>query len=411
MLLLCLSGSFIFTLPYYSDAMYVPMQRAFGFSHTQIGVLSSTFGLASLLTYAPGGWMADRFPARQLISTALLMSGTAGFVFATVPTFDVCLLLYAVYGVSASLIFWSALIKATRNWGSPDEQGKAFGLLEAGRSLSDAAFGVVFLAIFAWQGAGPTALANNVRLTSTGLVLIAALVWLVMKDAPTGRPGAHSTETAFSWTKLWLVLKMPILWLLSLVILATNWGMWGTIYFTPYATTVYELGEVWGGAVGGAKYWVAAATAVTAGLIADQTGTARAVVGLFVLMTASFVFFALIPGAPGLVPVMLINSTVAAIAVYALRGIYYALLEQGHVPLVLTGTAVGMVSVIGYTPDTFAPLVSGLILDTWTGSLGFQILFGLVGSICAIGLLAAVAIYRRVEAPASVGGRLVPEPD
>ena len=49
MLLLCLSGSFIFWLPYFSDAYYVPMQRAFGFSNTQIGLLSSTFGLTSLI--------------------------------------------------------------------------------------------------------------------------------------------------------------------------------------------------------------------------------------------------------------------------------------------------------------------------------------------------------------------------
>ena len=355
--------------------------------------------------------MADRFPARQLISTALLLSGAAGIIFATIPTFDVCLLLYAVWGVSSSLIFWSALVKATRNWGGKNEQGRAYGLLEGGRSLSDAAFSAVFLALFAWQGANPAALANNIQLRSCCLLLMAALVWLVMKDTTANRPDARATESAFSWHKLQLVVKMPILWLLSLVILATNWAMWGTIYFTPYATTVYELGNVWGGAIGGGKYWLAAISAVLAGVVADQIGTARAVVGLFVIMTASFLYFALVPGAPGLVLVLLLNAAVASIAVYALRGVYYALLEQGNVPLMLTGTAVGMVSVIGYTPDTFAPLISGLILDTWTGAQGFQVLFGLIAGLCAIGLFAAVLIYRRIDASVLVGQQLVPDPD
>ena len=47
MLLLCLSGSVVFWLPFFSEVYYVPMQDAFGFSNTQIGLLSSTFGFAA----------------------------------------------------------------------------------------------------------------------------------------------------------------------------------------------------------------------------------------------------------------------------------------------------------------------------------------------------------------------------
>jgi nitrate/nitrite transporter NarK len=398
MVLLCLSGSFIFWLPYFSDIYYVPVQRTFGFSNTQMGMLPSIFGFASLVSYAPGGWLADRYPARQLMSTALVVSGMGGFVFASIPTFEVCLVLYGLWGVSASLIFWSALIKAARSWGGQDEQGKAFGFLEGGRSLSDAAFGAIFLAIFAWYGADPAALSGNIQLTSSCLIFVAALVWVTMKDASVSRPDSRMAKSKFSWAKVQIVLRMPILWLLSLVILATNWGMWGTIYFTPYATEVYELGDVWGGAVGSGKYWLAAITAISAGFVADRIGTAKTVVVLFVLMISGFLLFAVAPGAPRLIPLLLINSVLIVTAVYALRGIYYALLEQGNIPLALTGTAVGMVSVIGYTPDVLAPIVSGLVLDAWPGSKGFQVLFLLIGTICIMGLCAAVLIYRKVQA-------------
>ena len=398
MVLLCVSGSFIFWLPYFSDIYYVPVQRAFGFSNTQLGMLSSTFGFASLLSYAPGGWLADRYLPRLLLSTALVISGMGGFVFAQFPSFEVCLVLYGLWGLATGLIFWSALIKATRNWGGPDEQGRAFGFLEGGRSISDATAGALFLVIFAWQGAGPAALSHQIILTSSCLILMAVLVWVVMRDSSAARPDARLTSSEFSWAKVRMVLKMPLLWLLSLVILATNWGMWGTIYFTPYATTIYELGDVWGGAVGIGKYWLAAIAAISAGFIADRIGTARAVVGLFILMASSFLLFAAVPGGPGLVPMFLINSVLVVTAVYALRGIYYALMEQGNVPLALTGTAVGMVSVIGYTPDVLAPLVSGLVLDAWPGAEGFQILFLLIGVICILGLFASVIIYRKLQA-------------
>ena len=59
--LLCLSGSVIFWLPLFSDIFYIPMQNAFGFTKTQMGLLLSTFGAVSLIAYFPGGWLADRF--------------------------------------------------------------------------------------------------------------------------------------------------------------------------------------------------------------------------------------------------------------------------------------------------------------------------------------------------------------
>jgi nitrate/nitrite transporter NarK len=397
MVLLCLSGSFIFWLPFFFDVYYVPMQRAFGFSNTQLGMLASTFGFLSLLSYAPGGWLADRYPARLLMSTALAISGMGGFVFAQLPTFEVCLVLYALWGVSAGLIFWSAMIKATRNWGGQDEQGRAFGFLEGGRSLSDASSAAIFLIIFALQGADSAALSLQIKLTSSCLIMMAVLVWVVMRDSSPARPAARITSSEFSWDKVRMVLKMPLLWLLSLVILATNWGMWGTIYFTAYATAIYELGDVWGGAVGSVKYWLATIAAISAGFVADQIGTAKAVLGLFILMASGFLLFAAVPGAPGLVPMLLINSALVATAVFALRGIYYALMSQGHVPLALTGTAVGMVSVIGYTPDILAPLVSGLVLDAWPGAEGFQILFLFIGVICILGLFASAVIYQKLQ--------------
>jgi MFS family permease len=143
---------------------------------------------------------------------------------------------------------------------------------------------------------------------------------------------------------------------------------------------------------------LAAIAAITAGFVADRIGTARAIVGLFLFMTLGFLLFGFLPGSPALVPLLLINGGLIAIAIYALRGIYYALLEQGGVPVAVTGTAVGLVSVIGYTPDAFAPVLAGLILDAYPGARGYQVLFLLMGGLSFVGLVAATLIYRRIQA-------------
>ena len=75
MAILCFSGGIIFMLPFLREVYYIPMQEAFGYDNLQMGVLISVFGTASLLTYFPGGWIADRYSPRKLISGSLLAAG------------------------------------------------------------------------------------------------------------------------------------------------------------------------------------------------------------------------------------------------------------------------------------------------------------------------------------------------
>ena len=126
MVLLCLSGSIIYWLPFLSESYYVPMQDAFGFSKTQMGLLSGTFGAASLIGYFPGGWLADRFSPRKLIFTGLMIISVSGYFFSTLPSFKISLLCFGLWGLATAGIFLSAMIKATRNWASSEEQGRAF---------------------------------------------------------------------------------------------------------------------------------------------------------------------------------------------------------------------------------------------------------------------------------------------
>jgi len=401
MALLALSGSIMFWLPFFSEVYYVPMQNAFGFSKTQMGVLSSTFGIMSLIGYFPGGWLADRISPRKLITIALAITAASGFVFATLPSFEVCLVLYGFWGISTAFIFWSAMIKATRNWGGKDEQGRAFGALEGGRNFSDLVTATIFLAIFAFRGGNDVALSEIIVLISISTLILAIGVWMIMKDRITPPDQAVEENTAPSVTDVIEVLKLPIVWLIALIIMTAYSGLWGAIYFTPYATEVFGLGVVWGGAIGVGKYWLAAIAAIIAGLIADKIGAAKAVLGCFVLMTAGFLVFGIFPGAPDLVPLLIINVAIISSAVYALRGVYFSLLEQGCIPIAVTGTATGVISVIGYTPDVFLPVLAGVILDANPGTEGYQNLFLFISALSFLGLIAAYVVYRKIQAGAT----------
>ena len=87
------------------------------------------------------------------------------------------------------------------------------------------------------------------------------------------------------------------------------------------------------------------------------------------------------------------NLIVTVFGVYALRGLYFALLEQTHVPHAVTGTAIGVISLVGYTPDIFYNMIAGRLLDATPGIGGHQHTFLLLSGLAAVGLAAAAILH------------------
>jgi nitrate/nitrite transporter NarK len=390
---LCLSGGIIFMIPFLREVYYIPLQKALGISNTQLGVLMSVFGAASLITYFPGGWLADRFSARKLITLSMLVSGFSGLYFASFPSYPISVVLHGFWGVTCSLVFWSAMIKATRNWAPREEQGRAFGILESGRGIAEMASSTAFLAVFAWLGSEKFGLSWVIILFSILELLIGIMAWFVLED--TVRGDSESGKQKIGLQQIITVLKMPAVWLISVVILAAYSAYWGSFYFTPYATEVFLMSVVFGGAIGAGKMWLKPFAALGAGFLADRVGIAKTVSWSFVILIMSFGVFIFTPGNPGLVALLIVNTAVASSAVFALRGIYYALLEEGEIPLLVTGTAAGFVSVLGFTPDVFMPMLGGVLLDKYPGGTGYKYLFAIIVIFCVFGLLSALAIQRR----------------
>ena len=85
--------------------------------------------------------------------------------------------------------------------------------------------------------------------------------------------------------------------------------------------------------------------------------------------------------------------------IYALRGIYFALFEEAKIPIAFTGSAIGLVSVIGYSPDIFTGPLFGYLIDRSPGALGHQHVFGVVAAFTVLGLIATLVFQRvtRVE--------------
>ncbi|MFK8049994.1 MAG: nitrate/nitrite transporter [Halioglobus sp.] len=387
-----ISGGVVFLLPFLQEVYYTPLATALSLNNTEVGSLLSMFGFTSLVCYFPGGWLADRVSSRALITSSLTLTGALGFYFATFPSYSVSLAIHGLWGVSITLLFWGAMIRATRNSAPPKEQGRAFGMLETGRGFAEVLSSVALLAVFAALGSKDLALSAVIQLMSGFMILLGMIAWLVLTE-PDETQQRREDKPKVGLEEILATLKMPIVWLIGLVVMCGYCAYWGTFRFTSYASDIFMLSVTIAASISVGKMWLKPLAALIAGFIADKFGIARSVCFLFLLLMTSFILFALLPGTASLLPVMLINVAIASIAVYAMRGIYFALLEEGGIPLSVTGTAAGIVSTIGFSPDIFMPILGGVLLDSYPGAEGYRYFFLSTAGICALGLGTATVIY------------------
>lgn len=393
MLVLSASGGIIFLLPFLQEVYYKPLSEALAIDNTEVGGLMSVFGFTAMLSYFPGGWLADRVSPRKLLTISLLLTGAAGLWFSTFPRYTVSLAIHAFWGISITFLFWGAMIRVTRGWAPASEQGRAFGLLETGRGIAEVLTSMALLALFGLLGSNRFALSSVVLGMSIVILVLGVVAWWVIDDD--GSNAAADDAQRVGLRDVVEVLKMPVVWLIAIVILSAYCAYWGTFRFTSYATDIFALSVTIAAAISVAKMWLKPLAALVAGFVSDRLGVARSIVTLFIVLIGGFTVFAFLPGRPGLVPVMLFGVAVISLAVFALRGIYFALLEEGGIPMRVTGTAAGVISVIGFTPDIFMPLFGGLLLDHYPGSTGYRYFFLATAGVCLVGMMAALEILRR----------------
>ncbi len=403
LLLLILAGESVFILPFVLSRVFRPtVLEAFGLDNVQLGLCFSVYGIIALLSYLFGGPLADKYPPRKLIAVALWMTALGGLVYATFPSFTVLKILYGYWGFTTIFLFWAPMIKATRVWGGSTSQGKAFGFLDGGRGLVGALFGtmgVLIFSLFITVKISEATITESraafryVILVSSGIVVLVGLMaWFFMKMD-------HKAEKEIILDKITMpqikeVLRLPSVWLLMIIILCAYVGYKITDVFSLYAQDVMLYDQVQSAQVGAFLLFVRPVIGVIIGILADRSQTTYWLVVGFIVSFFGALLFATGIISASTTALFFISILIVATGVYAARSLYFAVMEQGQIPLVLTGTAVGLISLIGYTPDIFAGPAMGYLLDNSPGAKGHQHVFWMLALFYFIGGITAWYYFR-----------------
>ena len=401
--LLILAAESIFFLPYVLSRIFRPtVLEVFQIDNIQLGFCFSVYGFVAVISYLFGGLIADKYMPGKLIASSLWLTSLGGLLYASYPSYFMLKLLYGYWGFTTVFLFWAPMIKAARIWGTATSQVKSFGLLEAGRGVVGAFIGsasVVLFALFmnddsvqSTLGETRNAFTYVIYLSSGIVALVGLLVWNFMK-LNTDKELAVVDDT-ISVGKVFEVLRLPSVLLLMVVVLCAYMGYKTTDIIALYASEIMNYSQVKSAQIATFLLYARPTVAfILTIFFIRYDATLLLFWGFMISLFSSFLFCTgLITSA---LPIVFICSILTlAIGVYGLRTLYFSVMELGDIPLLATGTAVGLISIVGYTPDVFSGPLIGYLLEYYKGIEGYKYVFFMLFVFSLVGCFASWKYYK-----------------
>jgi sugar phosphate permease len=406
LLVLLLAAGSIYPLIYLRQNFETTILEAFQITSTELGSYYSMLGTMFLVCYLPSGWLADRASPRFLLTFSLAMTGALGLWFAAIPDKAALMWIFLGWGISSGLTFWAALLKGVKMLATSDEQGRFFGVLEGCRGLVEAILATAAVALFAYyvDGQGHTAAATlpsviMLYVYNCFVVALLCLIFLRLKDASPAE-AAKDAPKGNLFADLKMLASTPELWLMSLVILCGYQLFWATYSFSAFLQEKYTMTATAAAFITVAKLWMRPIGGIGAGFLADKLGRENI---LAVTLTLSIIglFSMLVLPATAASFILLFVVLMVGIMTYATRGLYWSILERCNIPPRVTGLAIGVISLIAYTPDVYLPRINGYFAEHYTGLAVYQMYFGFIGLSGILGVIAVLVLKRRISAPSA----------
>jgi sugar phosphate permease len=397
--IIVLAAGTLYPLMYLRQNFEISVLEALRITASDLGELYSLLGFVFAVAYIPSGWLADRFQPRLLMSFSLVAVGLLGFWFATHPSLTELRLIFLGWGLAGGLTFWASLIKAVKFLAHSNEQGRFFGILDGGRGLVEALLASVAILMFRVLSeptdAATIRLAPVIVMYSTAVTIFGVLVFFLVTDTPgSGSERAESAPRSSLWANMRILARIPELWLLAVIMMISQMLFWVTYSISAFLQVNLGLTAFAAGFVTLMKLWMRPIGGISIGFIADRMSKELLLAWLIALASLSLLAIVYLPLA-GSMAAIIVTVVVIGYLTYAIKGLYWALLDHCPVPRELTGLAIGLVSFIGYMPDVLLPLYDGWLSRQMPRAEAFQIYFTSIALCGFVGAGISAWFYRR----------------
>ncbi len=395
--IIIIAGGSIFPIMYLRQNFEVPILETFHITNEDLGHYYSVMGIMYLVGYLPSGWLADKFKPKYLMSTALFLTGALGLYFAQIPSSSMLVYIFGGWGFAAGVLFWGAIMKGIKMLAKKEEQGRFFGALDGGRGLVEAVLATIAVGLFAIivksnsEGAGEQtkdALVAVIYMYAIFCIIWGLVLMLTLKDNNMEQDKQGTAGNVI--TNLLKLMKIKEVWMVAAIIFCGYQVFWATYSFSGFLQVNYEVSAVIAGYITVGKLWMRPIGGFGGGFLGDKFGNARVLALSLIFASLGLLSMVMLPGI-GSIYFLFVVILLVGVMTYAIRGLYWAILDGCNLPASITGLAIGFISLVGYMPDIFVPLINGYLLTTYEGPLGYKYYFIYIAIIGLIG--AAISMY------------------
>ena len=221
---------------------------------------------------------------------------------------------------------------------------------------------------------------NNVRRLTDGAMMLAIIGALLLINRQT----AGIIETTFLF-----ILPLPM------VFYSARYGLKSSVsYFNPYLTEVVGVSAVNSGIFSIINNYLLLLLAPVGGILADKVFKSTCK-----WLSVSFVILAVLFGGVLLIPsdispmVASIYTLLPGAVTMMMYGVVFSSVSEAGISRTMTGTVIGISSIIGYLPDSIYSVLFGKWLDD-KGAAGYTNIFVFLVASGILGAVLAFWIYR-----------------
>lgn len=403
MLIILAAGS-IYPLIYLKAQYQVTILEVFGITAQELNKLYAILGLVFMVGYFPSGMLCDRFSAKKLLSLSLLGTSLGGFWFAQVPSYSSIVIIFAIWGFFSVFTFWGAHLKVVKMLSTPEQDGRFFGILDSGRGLVEAVLASIALAIFTNRiGDGADVVAQRgalvpvIYMYSIVLLVISILIFVFVKEdhSSMADKDENKQESKFKFSDLDKIFKNKFVWFQGIIIFAGYTLFWTNYYFGGYLQTNVEISPETVGTIMVAVLWMRPIGGLIGGIMADKIG--KSITIAMALLGGSLCLL-ILAVAPNTLPVSFFSGliVITGLVLYIIRGTYWSLLGESKIDAVLMGTAIGVISFIGYLPDILIPYLNTFLLNNLSDGDANKAYFAVSMAVGLVGMFVAL-IYKKAH--------------
>ncbi|WP_418775982.1 MFS transporter [Intestinibacter bartlettii] len=378
LLILSLIAGLMYLTPLLRFSFYDQMMDALNLTDIQIGTLGSVYAIFCVICYPVSGVLADKFSTKKLLVISNFAMALITIWYCLLPGFTSLIIIHGLYGIFSIATFWSPYLKAVRQLGSEEEQGRLYGISEGLRGIGQTI--VATICLFVISSFASMAVGFRVLLIINAVVFILlmfATIFVIPEDKIENNESKEKEKSDSIITIVTTSLTSSSTWICIFVIMS-GYTLWCTAngYIGTYCTRVL-------------------------GISANLSSTLSIVRSYVIVFLAGAISIAAVLFTSKVTAICIIITIVLAYIVNVLKSTYWSILGDAGIPVESTGMATGIISLIALTPDMYVPIIISRFIS-YGESIGnlklgfdFMLIWLLVWSV--LGIFSGVILKRRKE--------------